>query len=143
MVLVVMEMVMVVIDVYSQGTSSFRITRTLFASCTPSKQDQLGIKILRKDFAEVRHFLKTSFSLPTTAGTIFEHSTQIKKALLLNQIRAQKYVIKSVFCNFLLDFNRLLKKKKNILKRPRQTATTTIFKGNPPKQTKNTKIQKK
>merc|ERR1719370_1593429 len=26
-----------------QGTSSFRITRTLFASCTPSKQDQLGI----------------------------------------------------------------------------------------------------
>jgi len=48
--------------------------------------------------------------------------------------------MKSFFCNFLLDFNRLLK---NILKRPQQTATTTIFKGNPPKQTKNTKIQKK
>jgi len=48
--------------------------------------------------------------------------------------------MKSVLGNFLLDFNRLLK---NILKRPQQTATTTIFKGNPPKQTKNTKIQKK
>jgi len=47
--------------------------------------------------------------------------------------------MKSVLCNFLLDFNRLLK---NILKRPQQTATTTIFKGNPPKQTKNTKYKK-
>merc|ERR1711974_294450 len=37
MVSVVMVIVViVVIDVCSQGTSSFRITRTLFASCTPS-----------------------------------------------------------------------------------------------------------
>merc|ERR1712173_330220 len=45
-------------------------------------------------------------------------------------------IIKSVFCNFLLDFNRLLK---SIKKRPQQTATTTIFKGNPPKLTKRKK----
>ena len=45
-------------------------------------------------------------------------------------------IIKSVFCNFLLDFNRLLK---SIKKRPQQTATTTIYKGNPPKLTKRKK----
>jgi len=49
-------------------------------------------------------------------------------------------IIKSVFCNFLLDFNRLLK---SIKKRPQQTATTTIFKGNPPKLTKRKKNNKK
>jgi len=49
-------------------------------------------------------------------------------------------IIKSVFCNFLLDFNRLLK---SIKKRPQQTATTTIFKGNPPKLTKRKKKTKK
>jgi len=48
-------------------------------------------------------------------------------------------IIKSVFCNFLLDFNRLLK---SIKKRPQQTATTTIFKGNPPKLTKRKKNNK-
>jgi len=48
--------------------------------------------------------------------------------------------MKSFFCNFLLDFNRLLK---NILKRPQQTATTTIFKGNPPKLTKRKKKNNK
>jgi len=49
-------------------------------------------------------------------------------------------IIKSVFCNFLLDFNRLLK---SIKKRPQQTATTTIFKGNPPKLTKRKKKNNK
>jgi len=48
-------------------------------------------------------------------------------------------IIKSVFCNFLLDFNRLLK---SIKKRPQQTATTTIYKGNPPKLTKRQKNNK-
>merc|ERR1719500_522775 len=67
-----------------QGTSSFRITRTLFASCTPSeqekklankktpsKQDQLGIEILRKDFAEVRHF--ENKSLKASANGHYHH----------------------------------------------------------------------
>merc|ERR1711978_95213 len=107
------------------GTSSFRITRTLFASCTPSKQDHYhGTKILNKKMREID-------TLQTMK--IFKVS-QLSETSDANG----KYqnIIKRVFCNFLLDFNRLLK---SIKKRPQQTATTTIFKGNPPKLTKRKK----
>jgi len=62
--------------------------------------------------------------------------------LLLNQIRAQKDVIKSVFCNFLLDFNRLLKKKKTSLKGLGKRPLPPYLKGillNKQKKHKNTK----
>merc|ERR1719167_2088508 len=66
--------------------------------------------------------------------TLFQ-TMKIYKISQLSVTSNGKYqnIIKSVFCNFLLDFNRLLK---SIKKRPQQTATTTIFKGNPPKLTK-------
>merc|ERR1719167_250453 len=73
--------------------------------------------------------------------TLFQ-TMKIYKISQLSVTSNGKYqnIIKSVFCNFLLDFNRLLK---SIKKRPQQTATTTIFKGNPPKLTKRKKKNNK
>jgi len=65
---------------------------------------------------------------------------KISQLSVTSDVNGKYQNIISVFCNFLLDFNRLLK---SIKKRPQQTATTTIFKGNPPKLTKRKKNNKK
>jgi len=72
----------------------------------------------------------------------FSNYEDLQNLLIISNIRRQWEISKhhqSVFCNFLLDFNRLLK---SIKKRPQQTATTTIYKGNPPKLTKRKKNNK-
>merc|ERR1712113_894683 len=86
--------------------SSFRITRTLFASCTPSKQDLYhGTKILNKKMWEIDTFsnYEDLQNLPIISNIQWEVSKHHQKCLL----------------QFLLDFNRLLKSiKKGHSKRP-------------------------